>query len=321
MSRLVLITISILILCFVTPHLYAFGIQQKRVVYGPVVKAYLIGLAEELNELDYQLKHREISRPDYDRSKQRLTILRRHIQKLAAENREDMVPELLVLADDELANLGLSAKPDPDQLQTGGLLDNQWKLLGIERGRMRFFVFKQLPQVERDVIADRLPHRKFDPQEVIETIVVRENPLPLPPSQDTSKTDTRDADKPAGSTPDEMARASEPQPRFYPPRLLHIYVPQYTDKAREKGVEGELVVRALFQNDGKIKNVKVEKGLGSGLDQRAIESVKKIAFFPAQFDGKDVNANVRLTFNFKLGKVTFYLKTAESSETAKGVGK
>ena len=310
MSRLALVTIFALSMCFATTKGDA---QQKRVVYGPVVSAYLTGLAEELNELEYQLKHREISRPDYERAKQRLTILRRFVQRLATEIREDLVPELQILADDELVNLGLNTKPNPDQLQTGDVLENQWKLLSIELGRMRFFVFEKLPAESVDVAAK--PVKKIDPNEVIETIIVPDNP-PLPlPSQSQQNPTTGIGPEPQR----EVTRTPEPPPRLQPPRLIHLFLPQYTDKARSKGVEGELVVRALFQSDGKIKNVKVEKSLGHGLDQRAIESVKQIAFLPAQFDSKDIDANVQITFNFKLGKITFYLKTLEESAKLQGV--
>jgi hypothetical protein len=180
MFRLVVITISAGVL-----YLFSLGgiktdAQGRRASYGPIVGAYLTGLAEELNELDFQLKHREISRSDYDRSKQRLIILRRHIERLAAQSREDQVPELQILADEELGMMGLKAKRNPDELLVGELFDSEWKILGIERGRTRFFVFQRLAQQERasgeSPLTDRRTDRKIDPQEVIETIVIRERP-------------------------------------------------------------------------------------------------------------------------------------------------
>lgn len=152
--------------------------QTKIVAYGPIVGAYLTGLAEELNELDFQLRHREISHSDYDRSRQRLLILRRFVERLAAENREDRVPEFQILADAELGTMGLRARRKPEELQVGDLFDNEWKIIGIERGRIRFFVFQRTPQrtgasVEGS-LTDRRATRKIDPEEVIETIVIRE---------------------------------------------------------------------------------------------------------------------------------------------------
>jgi hypothetical protein len=180
MFRLALITISAGLLSLFSLGGVKTDAQERRASHGPIVGAYLTGLAEELNELDFQLKHREIGRPDYTRSKQRLIILRRYIERLAAQSREDQVPELQILADEELGKMGLKAKRNPGELQVGDLFDSEWKILGIERGRMRFFVFQRLAQRERSSaespVRDRRMDRKIDPQEVIETIVVRERP-------------------------------------------------------------------------------------------------------------------------------------------------
>jgi TonB family protein len=325
--KLALVAVSIAALCFVTPFVAKGGAQQKRATYGPVVNAYLTGLAEELNELEYQLRHREIARADYDLSKQRLTILRRFVGRLARDSREDQVPELQVLTDDELGTLGLNTRPHPDELEIGDLPDGQWRVIGIERGRSRFFVFLRLPLPEvsssEGVNWERKSQRKIDPQEVIETIVVRDRkpPAPQPPSTNASPGATGISSQEASTVPPDPllpVLRDKQKPQIQLPRILHVYLPQYTDKARNNGVEGELIVRALFQSDGKIKNLKVEKGLGYGLDQRAVDAVRRIGFLPAQSEGKDVDAYAQIIFNFKFGKVTFYLKTAEMGVSARG---
>ena len=43
--------------------------QQKKSAYGPVVTAYLTSLSEELNELDFQLQQKDISRADHARTR------------------------------------------------------------------------------------------------------------------------------------------------------------------------------------------------------------------------------------------------------------
>ena len=319
MSKLTLVIIPVAILSCVALLIVRGGVQQRPAVYGPVVSAYLTGLIEELNELEYQLRHREISRSDYDRAKQRLTILRRFVERLATQSREDVVPELQVLADDELASLGLNTKLEPDKLQVGDLFDGQWKLVGIERPRMRLFIFKRLSSLEaapsETVVPERKADRKIDPREIVETIIVRERPSPpsLPQSQSNSNDAPHVTVQTEKTLPAGRNNNAEEQQRIQPPRLVHIFLPQYTDKARNNGVVGEIVVRGLFQSDGRIKNVKIEKSLGYGLDERAIDSVKRIGFIPARIDGKDVDAFAQIIFNFKFGKVTFYLKVEEPS--------
>src|SRR5262245_23129157 len=116
------------ILCAAAPG----AAQQKRSPFGPTVSAYLTGLDEELNELEYQSRRQEIARADYERAKQRLTILRRFVERYAAENHEDIVPEYQALAEDELNTLGLSKEYKTDKLVVGAELDGQWKIIEVK---------------------------------------------------------------------------------------------------------------------------------------------------------------------------------------------
>src|SRR5262249_8933335 len=149
--------------------------------------------------------------------------------------------------------------------------------IGIARKPTRFLVLERLQRSETGGVSERRLGKTVDPRDVIETIVVHETPPrpPAPPQQASSPapvdqaliTRARVVTPPAAETPSLQA-----------PRILHIYLPDYTAKAREKKIEGEVVVRALFQRDGKIKNTKVEKGIGFGLDERAVEAVKRLGF-------------------------------------------
>jgi TonB family protein len=304
--------------------------QSKRASYGPVVKAYLTGLDEELNELEFQLRHREISRADYLLARQRLAILRRSVERHAAKRREDIVPEYQVLAEGELGMLGLSKQYKVEELVDGAELEGQWKIVevqfGGERKLTRFFVLERLQGGETtfggSVARESRLGKTVDPRDVIETIVVREEAAPVAAPQTPASSNnqaTTDESTPV-ETKNEPNDSIEQKSRLQGPRILHVYLPEYTAKAREKKVEGEVVVRALFQRNGKIKNAKVEKGLGFGLDDRAVEAVKRIGFFPAQLDGKEVDAQTRIVFNFKLEKVSVYVGAAESSPLVKENG-
>jgi TonB family protein len=299
--------------------------QKQRANYGPIVAAYLTGLAEELNELDFQLKHREISRSDYDRSKQRLILLRRYIERLAAQSREDQVPELQILADQELGMIGFDAKRNPGGLQVGDLFDSEWKILGIERGRIRFFVFQRLAPEERPYtespLNDRRTNRKVNPQEVIETIVIRERPWPQPeplPQSEARSSAAQAIPRAEKTLPAEPKSVTTGEGRLQGVRVVYIYLPQYTDKARSRSIEGDLVLHALFRSEGGIGDVKVEKGLGHGLDQQAIDAAKRIVFIPAHLDGKAVDARVQIIYNFKIEKVTFHLNMEVTGASAPG---
>lgn len=297
------------------PQSNALAAQEKQVSHGPVVRAYLTGLDEELNELDYQLQRDEIARPDYERAKQRLTILRQFVERYAAENREDIVPEYQALAEDELATLGLGREYKAEELIAGAELDDQWKVVwvqtgwiksGVDRKSVRFLVLERLQQGQMSVVRESKLGRSIDPRDVIETIVIPAATAPmqqqsLNPNQAESET-TAEAQKPS----------------LQEPRLLSVSLPRYSGKARDKKIEGEVVVRVLFRRDGKIKDARVEKGLGFGLDQRAIEAVKRSTFLPARLDGKDVDARAQIIVGFNLEKVYIYIGAAEHGDAGEG---
>jgi TonB family protein len=294
---------------------------QKQALYGPVVNAYLTGLGEELNELEYQLRRQEIGRADYERAKQRLTILRRFIERRAAESREDIVPEYQALAEDELNTLGLSRDYQTSELIAGMELDGQWKIVGVQiaiaRKPTRFLVLERLPRTETGGVGERRLGKTVDPRDVIETIVVHEG-APRVPAAPLQTNNSAPVDR-ALITQARVETPTAPEaPSLQAPRILHIYLPEYTAKAREKKIEGEVVVRALFQHDGKIKSARVEKGIGFGLDDRAVEAVKRLGFAPAQFEGKFVDAQAQIVFDFSLQKVAVYIIGAELSGTPRG---
>lgn len=285
--------------------------QQKRVQYGPVARAFLTGLDEDLAELEFQIRQREISRKDYEKTKQRITVLRRFVGRTAALSAEDRVPELQVLAEDELGAVNPGVEVKPNDLKIGAQLGARWKLAGIERVRDRFFVLEKLPPSET---ASLIPERKLSPgtdwRDVIETIVVQMETVEQRPQPQAAITAPVVAVEPRPVMPSEPV----PPPTLSQqgnPRLLHIYLPEYTDKARDKKIEGELVVRALLQRDGKVKNIKVEKGLGYGLDDRAVTAVKRLGFLPAEVSGREVDASAQIIFDFKLEKVTIRLGESE----------
>ena len=74
--------------------------------------------------------------------------------------------------------------------------------------------------------------------------------------------------------------------------------PDYTEQARRLRLEGEVSLHVLFSVSGKVKVLRLLKGLGHGLDEKAIRAAENIIFKPAQEDGQSVDptANVYITF-------------------------
>ncbi|MDY7093458.1 MAG: energy transducer TonB [Acidobacteriota bacterium] len=76
--------------------------------------------------------------------------------------------------------------------------------------------------------------------------------------------------------------------------------PQYTEIARKARIQGVVIVQAIINKDGRVENVKVLKGLPMGLDQAAVDAIKKWRFEPATLNGKPVTVYYNLTVNFTL---------------------
>lgn len=76
--------------------------------------------------------------------------------------------------------------------------------------------------------------------------------------------------------------------------------PNYTEIARKARIQGVVIVQAIIDKDGSVQNVKLLKGLPMGLDQAAIDAIKKWKFQPATLNGKPVTVYYNLTVNFTL---------------------
>lgn len=93
-----------------------------------------------------------------------------------------------------------------------------------------------------------------------------------------------------------VKQTSAPVQRYKPMEILSVPKPQYTDEARAKKVEGDVVLQVVFTASGSVKVLRVVQGLGYGLDEAAESAARQIQFHPATNDGQpvDTTANVRM---------------------------
>lgn len=85
-----------------------------------------------------------------------------------------------------------------------------------------------------------------------------------------------------------------------PPQLLREVRPIYTDEARRRSVEGDVVLEIVVRRDGTVGEVRVLRSLGSGLEQRAIAAVRQWRFAPARRLGSAVDVVVEVAVGFTL---------------------
>jgi TonB family protein len=85
-----------------------------------------------------------------------------------------------------------------------------------------------------------------------------------------------------------------------PVEILFKPKPQYTDEARTKKIEGEVLLQVVFTAGGDVKVQRVVQGLGYGLDDSAQSAARQIRFKPAQQGGEPVDSTAIVHIVFQL---------------------
>ena len=67
-----------------------------------------------------------------------------------------------------------------------------------------------------------------------------------------------------------------------PPRCAYCPDPQYTEEAREAKLQGTVTLQVLVGVDGRASQIRIVKGIGLGLDERAWQSIRTWKFVPAR---------------------------------------
>jgi TonB family protein len=87
---------------------------------------------------------------------------------------------------------------------------------------------------------------------------------------------------------------------IHPPSLASKVEPEYTEDARLARYQGTAVLTIEIDTDGVARNMTVLRALGFGLDQKAIEAIRKWRFNPGTKDGQPVKVVAHVEVNFRL---------------------
>jgi TonB family protein len=84
------------------------------------------------------------------------------------------------------------------------------------------------------------------------------------------------------------------------PRLLFKVEPEYSEEARAAKYQGTVLLFIVVQPDGRAAEIRVQRSLGLGLDEKAIEAVQQWRFTPGTKDGIPVPVAATIEVNFRL---------------------
>jgi protein TonB len=82
------------------------------------------------------------------------------------------------------------------------------------------------------------------------------------------------------------------------PVLIYSVDPEFSEEARRAKAAGNVIVNLWVDEKGMPSHVHVIRGVGMGLDEKALAAVKQYRFRPAMENGKPVlvEMNVQVTF-------------------------
>lgn len=76
---------------------------------------------------------------------------------------------------------------------------------------------------------------------------------------------------------------------------------RYPQAAKDAGVEGRVVVQFIVDEQGKVIDPKIIRGIGGGCDEAALAAVQSVTFTPGMQRGRAVKVQMNLPIVFRLG--------------------
>jgi hypothetical protein len=138
------LTIRICLLILQLAVSFQVGARTQSNEYGPEVRSFLDLMRHEEDELEFQIKHNEISRREYLRSKAQIAIHRQTVLDLVKETGQDYVPELHVVAASELDQLIEDGTSAIKGIKRGGIIAKKWRYIGSVHRVETFYIFERL---------------------------------------------------------------------------------------------------------------------------------------------------------------------------------
>lgn len=84
------------------------------------------------------------------------------------------------------------------------------------------------------------------------------------------------------------------------PHAIYDPEPEYSEEARRLKYQGIAILQVVIDAEGRPRDVRIARSAGMGLDEKAIDAVRKWRFEPGTLNGKPVAVVVNVEVNFRL---------------------
>jgi TonB family protein len=84
------------------------------------------------------------------------------------------------------------------------------------------------------------------------------------------------------------------------PKLQSSIQPEYTAEGRAARIQGTVELLAVIGEDGTPRDMQIQKALGYGLDEKAIQCAAQWRFTPGVYQGSPVPVAASIHVNFRL---------------------
>jgi protein TonB len=84
------------------------------------------------------------------------------------------------------------------------------------------------------------------------------------------------------------------------PKVITSVDPEFSEEARKAKFSGNVLVYFVVDENGNPTHVRVMRGVGMGLDEKAVEAVRQYKFKPGMKDGKPVKVDLAIEVNFQI---------------------
>ncbi len=85
-----------------------------------------------------------------------------------------------------------------------------------------------------------------------------------------------------------------------PPSVLYSVEPEFSEEARKAKFSGNVQVYLWVDEHGNPSHIRIARGVGMGLDEKAIEAVRQYKFKPATQNGKPVKVDLYVNVDFQI---------------------